>query len=139
METPERLVDFWVNYSKFYNRLYNAIDNVIQQQYHLNLNEFYLLYHLSQADKFKLRLTDLQPKIGLSHSALSRLVTRMENYQNKQLVWRSICEDDKRASYITLTKEGSQLFESISNVLNQTLDASLTKPDLDHIIRMVKG
>ncbi|WP_169871479.1 MarR family winged helix-turn-helix transcriptional regulator [Shouchella patagoniensis] len=137
MEKPNHLIDSWVHYAKFYARLSNALDSVLQQQYQLNINEFYLLYFLSQADQNKLRLSELHPKVGLSQSALSRLVSRMEDYRGEQIVTRSICEDDKRGTFIKLSASGETLLSSIRSTLDTTLNESLSSQDIEHILAIV--
>lgn len=132
MEGPDELIEPWINFTKFHRRLNKALDHVLQQQYHLNLNEYYLLYHLSKAEQGQLRLSELKPKIGLSHSALSRLVTRLEHF-NKKIITKSTYDEDKRSNFIKITNEGEKLLISISETLNVTLNNSLSPQDKDVI------
>ena len=55
-------------------------------------------------DDKKLRLQDLQKHVGLSQSAMSRLVTRLES-KDFGAIERSICKNDKRGIYIHLTNK----------------------------------
>ncbi|MGP7815762.1 MarR family winged helix-turn-helix transcriptional regulator [Niallia sp. 01092] len=136
MKNSDHIVDSWVNYAKFYSRLQSSIDYALQQQYQLSLNEFYFLYYLSKADNQTLRLSQLQPKVGLSLSAISRLVTRMESYQNKQIVKKSTYLEDKRSNTVTLTNEGEELLALIEVTLNDKLRGFLTDSDLEHILKI---
>ncbi|MGD6849278.1 MarR family winged helix-turn-helix transcriptional regulator [Rossellomorea aquimaris] len=136
MKNSDHIVDSWVNYAKFYSRLQSSIDYTLQQQYQLSLNEFYFLYYLSKADNRTLRLTQLQPKVGLSLSAISRLVTRMESYQNNQIVKKSTYLEDKRSSTVMLTNEGEELLALIEVTLNDKLRGFLTDSDLEHILKI---
>ncbi|MDR7246253.1 MarR family winged helix-turn-helix transcriptional regulator [Priestia megaterium] len=136
MKNSDNIVDSWVNYAKFYSRLQSSVDYVLQQQYQLSLNEFYFLYYLSKADDKTLRLTQLPPKVGLSLSAISRMVTRMESYHNNQIVKKSTYLEDKRSSTVMLTKEGEELVALIEMTLNDKLRESLTDGDLEHILKI---
>jgi len=136
LKNSDHIVDSWVNYAKFYSRLQSSLDYVLQQQYQLSLNEFYFLYYLSKADDKTLRLTQLPPKVGLSLSAISRMVTRMESYHNNQIVKKSTYLEDKRSSTVMLTKEGEELLALIEMTLNDKLRESLTDGDLEHILKI---
>lgn len=76
----------------------------------LSLNEFYVLYFLDQEDNKKLRLQDLQVSVGLSQSAMSRMITRLEA-KDCGVIERSTCDDDKRGVYIHLTTKGEDSLE----------------------------
>lgn len=54
-----------------------------------------------------LRMSDLADRVYLTPSGLTRLVDRMEN---RGLVQRGTDVDDQRASSVTATVEGSELF-----------------------------
>ena len=139
MDSSNNLIHSWVNYSKFYSRLYNALDTTLQQQYQLNLSGFYLLYYLSNSPNKTNYLTELQPKVGLSHSALSRLITRLESYNNTPLLIKTVNDVDKRSSFISLTQKGEGLLNQIVEELNNTLKNSLSEGDIEHILQIVNS
>lgn len=109
------------------------MDYSLHHQFQLGINEFYLLYFLAQTDEKKMRLSDLLPKVGLSHSALSRLVSRMEKYQGESLVQRTTDERDKRSVDVLLSEEGEQLAEEMLSLLNSTLKNQLSQKDINKI------
>lgn len=123
----------WINLTKYHNRLLKAMDYSLHHQFQLGINEFYLLYYLVQTDERKMRLSELFPKIGLSHSALSRLVSRMEKYRGESLVQRSTDERDKRSVDILLSEEGERLAEEMLSLLNSTLNKQLSEKDIGKI------
>src|SRR5690625_5614095 len=102
----KELVATWINLTKYHDRLLKAMDYSLHHQFQLGINEFYLLYFLAQTDEKKMRLSDLLPKVGLSHSALSRLVSRMEKYRGESLVQRKTDERDKRSVDVLLSEIG---------------------------------
>lgn len=88
----------------------------------LNLNEFLLLYFLSKADHQRLFQNDLQDKLHLSASAISRMLSKLEA-KNCEVITRITCQEDKRATQISLTEQGRTI---LANVLKE-VESSLEK------------
>jgi len=74
----------------------------------LGLNDFIVLYHLTQAVEGKLRRIDLAEKMGLTASAITRMLLPMEKIG---LVSREANAHDARSSYVVLAPGGKRLFE----------------------------
>ncbi|MGP4064040.1 MarR family winged helix-turn-helix transcriptional regulator [Oceanobacillus sp. M65] len=129
MNNPDQLIHIWMNFSKFHNRITRALDHVLQQKYKLGLNEFYLLILLSEAEEKKLLLSELQKRISLSQSALSRLVSRLEQH-HFHAVKRASFAEDKRSVYAVLTPSGEQYIEDIIKEINVVLEQSLSTKDI---------
>jgi len=87
----------------------------------LELNEFYVLYFLSQTPNQELRLNKLQEKIKLSQSAMSRLTQRLESKECR-VIERTYCVQDKRGIYIRLTVNGQKLFSKNIMAINDVID-----------------
>lgn len=129
MNTSDELIQTWINFSKFHNRITRALDQVLQQKYKLGLNEFYFLIFLNEAEEKKLRLSELQKMVGLSQSALSRLVSRLEQH-HLQVVERASFDQDKRSVYAVLTPSGGQYIVEIMKEINIVLEQSLSTKDI---------
>ena len=132
MNQPEQLIHAWVNFSKFHNRVTQSLDYFLQQKYHFGLNEFYLMMFLNETSEKKLRLSQLQNMISLSQSALSRLVSRLEQH-HLQPVERASYIDDKRSVYVVLTPSGQQHISTIQSEVNIILQESLSEKDISNI------
>lgn len=132
MNQPDQLIHTWVNFSKFHNRITHSLDYFLQQKYHLCLNEFYLMMFLNENSEKKLRLLQLQNMIGLSQSALSRLVSRLEQH-DLHPVERACYVEDKRSVYVVLTPSGQQHIVDILNEVNRILHQSLSEKDIKNI------
>ncbi|WP_215534996.1 MarR family winged helix-turn-helix transcriptional regulator [Ureibacillus chungkukjangi] len=132
MNQPEQLIHAWVNFSKFHNRVTQSLDYFLQQKYHFGLNEFYLMMLLNETSEKKLRLSQLQNMISLSQSALSRLVSRLEQH-HLQPVERTSYIDDKRSIYVVLTPSGQQHISTIQSEVNIILQESLSEKDISNI------
>ncbi|GEK27424.1 MarR family winged helix-turn-helix transcriptional regulator [Bacillus spizizenii] len=134
----ESLIETWFNFSKYYNRITNAINYTLKDQFELDIKEFTLLYTLSEADEKKLRLQELHSKIDLSLSALSRMVSRLQNYKDGELVSRITYPEDKRSAYIVLSETGEELLKSMLKTIDEALHKSLLPKDISNIVELLK-
>lgn len=114
------MINQWLKYTQLQKRKYDELEQKLSYETNLSLNEFYVLYFLSQQENRKMRLNILEQKVGLSQSALSRMIVRMENKKNG-LVVRKTCLDDKRGIYIELTDPGKSKLESAKLTMIESL------------------
>ncbi|MCR8656507.1 MarR family winged helix-turn-helix transcriptional regulator [Paenibacillus endoradicis] len=114
------LLNNWLSLSDIQTSINNKLETALQDKYSLSLKEFYVLYFLSQTSEKKLRLQQLQEMVGLSQSAISRLVGRMEA-KNCGALQRSICEDDRRGIYTRLTELGENKCKMALVTVNEIL------------------
>lgn len=105
----------------------------------LSLNEFIILFHLSQAPGEKLRRIDLAENIGLTASGVTRSLLPMEKVG---LVGRETNEQDARVSFVTLAAGGKQkLLEALERAELIASDAIPTakKEQLAELSALVEG
>ena len=100
--SDEKLAESWHELMGRYNQLTGRLDRELGAQHDLSSSEFEVLQLLHNA-KEKVRMSYLAEQVHLSQSALSRLVTRLEN---DGLVCRNTCTDDRRAQWTEITAEG---------------------------------
>lgn len=74
----------------------------------LGFTDFIILYHLNEALHGKLRRIDLAEKVGLTASAVTRLLLPMEKIG---LVSREANKNDARISYVVLAPGGKRLLQ----------------------------
>lgn len=86
----------------------------------LTLNGYYVLYFLAHSEEKKLRLNLLQEQMGLSQSAMSRMIARMEG-TNCGSIQRVSCECDKRGVYIAITECGLKRLAEAEPVVEDVL------------------
>ncbi|PNQ85994.1 MarR family winged helix-turn-helix transcriptional regulator [Paenibacillus polymyxa] len=123
------LLNIWLSLTKLQSNINDELEHALQENYGLSLNEFLVLYFLSQTEEKKLRLQHLHEMVGLSQSALSRLVVRMEA-KNCGALQRHICEDDRRGIYTSMTDFGEKKFDRALETFNQILESALSKDEL---------
>ena len=113
----------WFDFNRRQVELEALLEQTIaeQSQQSLTLKEFYLLHFLNQAQEKSLRQIDLPDKLHLSPSAVSRMVVRLEA-KNCGLLSRRCCDQDKRASFICLTKEGQTTLAYLQKAVEESLE-----------------
>ena len=136
MTTNHDFMNYWLSIDAIQNKVKKELENVLQAEYSLSLKEFYVLYHLSMAPDKKLRLQQLQEMIGLSQSALSRLVGNMEANSCGTLE-KQVCTDDRRGTYTHLTNLGEQKLQKSLVSFRETLRLRLSDIDVEGIINQL--
>lgn len=113
----------WFDFNRRQVELEAILEQTISEQsdQSLTLKEFYLLHFLNQAQEKSLRQIDLPDKLHLSPSAVSRMVARLEE-KNCGLLSRRCCDQDKRASFICLTKEGQTTLAYLQKAVEESLE-----------------
>ena len=113
----------WFDFNRRQVELEAILEQTIAEQsdQSLTLKEFYLLHFLNQAQEKSLRQIDLPDKLHLSPSAVSRMVARLEE-KNYGLLSRRCCDQDKRASFICLTKEGQTTLAYLQKAVEESLE-----------------
>ena len=122
----KHLITNWLSFSNLQMKITNELESSLQQNHQLSLNEFYVLLFLSEAPEKKLKLQQLQNNVGLSQSAMSRLVSRFEA-RDCGVLKRDICVDDRRAIYTSLTPEGEAKLDKAMVTFNETLVSTFSK------------
>ncbi len=112
----------WFDFNRRQVELEAILEQTIaeQSEQSLTLKEFYLLHFLNQAQEKSLRQIDLPDKLHLSPSAVSRMVARLEE-KNCGLLSRRCCDQDKRASFICLTREGQTTLTYLQKAVEESL------------------
>lgn len=118
-----RLAD-WLSLSQLIATVDNEMEAQLKGDVNLALNEFYVLHFLSVEDSRKMRLQQLQEKVGLSQSALSRLIGRMED-KRCGVINRHICTDDKRGIYISITDKGLEKLIAAEKIVDTVLEQAI--------------
>ena len=106
--SDEKLAESWHELMGRYNQLSCRLDRELSAQHDLTSSEFEVLQLLHNSDG-KVRMAFLAEQVHLSQSALSRLVSRLEN---DGLVCRNTCTDDRRAQWTEITAAGLKRYEA---------------------------
>lgn len=98
----------WRAYLNGVARINERLDAELRQ-FDLDLGEYEILVHLSESSEQQLRMSDLAARVRQSRSRLTHTVARMEN---KGLVLRKACPEDRRGVIAVLTGRGLTLLKT---------------------------
>lgn len=112
----------WRTLAALHGLIESRLERALQEAHALSVVEFTVLDALSRQHGFHLRMQQLSRAAALSASATTRLVGRLED---RGLLRRYLCEDDRRGIYTELTAAGSALLERARPDHDQVLRAAL--------------
>jgi DNA-binding MarR family transcriptional regulator len=107
--TDTDLADAWSETLRRHARVSCALERELQTAHGLGVSEFEVLEWLAVHGKDDCRMQELSEGVHLSQSALSRLVGRLEA---DGLVFRKLCQADRRGIYACITDEGRSRYEA---------------------------
>jgi DNA-binding MarR family transcriptional regulator len=119
------LVAAWHEVMDRHARVSSALEKALQRQHGLGLSEFEVLERLHEIEHEPCRMQVLSDAAHLSQSALSRLISRLEA---DGLVYRSMCEHDRRGIFAHLTEDGRARYEAARPTHRAVLAATLPAP-----------
>jgi DNA-binding MarR family transcriptional regulator len=141
----EAQVHGWRLLAVLHARIEARLERVLQAEHDLSVSEYGVLELLSRQDEHHLRMNQLAAAMALSQSATTRLVNRMED---RGLLMRYLCPDDRRGIYSEVTRAGFELLTRARPTHNATLGAELAEasanPEMAHLVAslapgLVKG
>ncbi|MGI5175064.1 MarR family winged helix-turn-helix transcriptional regulator [Dactylosporangium sp. CA-152071] len=96
----------------------------MQTEHQLSVVEYTVLDALSRQDGWHMRMQQLARAAALSSSATTRLVNRLED---RGLLTRVLCQDDRRGIYTELTAAGRALYEQARPAHDEVLATTLAE------------
>jgi DNA-binding MarR family transcriptional regulator len=110
----------WRTLAALHGHIEAALERELSTGFGLSVVEFTVLDALSRQDGWHLRMTQLARAAALSSSATTRLVNRLED---RGLITRILCADDRRGIYTEVTPAGQALLTAA----RPTHDAALAE------------
>ncbi|MFJ9605088.1 MarR family winged helix-turn-helix transcriptional regulator [Kitasatospora sp. NPDC101176] len=127
----------WRTLAALHGLIETALEKALQSEHRLSVVEYTVLDALSRQDGWHMRMQQLARAAALSSSATTRLVTRLED---RGLLARYLCADDRRGIYTELTPEGRTLLEAARPVHDAALEATLAQAaELPELAPLVRG
>ncbi|MFF2911393.1 MarR family winged helix-turn-helix transcriptional regulator [Paenibacillus sp. NPDC057934] len=130
------LIANWLAFTQMQSTVANKLEAKLMEKHNYSLNDFYLLMFLSQAPEKKLRLQQLESMIGLSQSAISRLVSRFEARSCGALE-RISCDEDRRSIYTALTDLGQSKIDSAMVTFNEELSKAFSTEEVRQLFEQM--
>ncbi|WP_024820441.1 MarR family winged helix-turn-helix transcriptional regulator [Arthrobacter sp. 31Y] len=126
----------WRTLAALHGSIETELEKSLQASSDLSVVEYTVLDALSRQDGWHMRMQQLARATALSSSATTRLVNRLED---RGLLTRILCADDRRGIYTELTQAGQKLLEAAKPVHDQTLASALeaagSVPELEPLVR----
>ncbi|WP_086828095.1 MarR family winged helix-turn-helix transcriptional regulator [Allokutzneria sp. NRRL B-24872] len=114
----------WRALAALHARIEDGLERALQQEHRLSVSEYSVLDVLARQDGWHMRMNQLSRAVVLSQSATTRLVSRLED---RGLLQRYLCADDRRGIYTEVTAEGHELLDAARPTHDRVLDEALTE------------
>lgn len=112
----------WRTLAALHGMIETALERALQAEHGLSVVEYTVLDALSRQDGWHMRMQQLGRATALSPSATTRLVNRLED---RALLTRVLCQDDRRGIYTELTQAGENLLRAARPTHDRTLQDAL--------------
>ncbi|MFF2040934.1 MarR family winged helix-turn-helix transcriptional regulator [Kitasatospora sp. NPDC058170] len=125
------LAQGWCALSLLHDRIETHVERALQSGHGLSVREYSLLDVLSRqhdGEGGHLQMKQVADAVVLSHSATTRLVTRLED---RGLLARYLCPTDRRGIYTNVSGAGLELLEEARPTNGAALREALAAADLD--------
>ncbi|MFH9868207.1 MarR family winged helix-turn-helix transcriptional regulator [Streptomyces lydicus] len=137
------LAQGWCALSALHSRIESHIERALQAGHDLSVREFSVLNVLSEQHDGPgghLRMHQVADSVVLSQSATTRLVTRLEE---RGLLSRYLCPDDRRGIYTNVTPDGLALLVEArpthDGALRDALQEAGRRPELAPLVTAVEA
>jgi DNA-binding MarR family transcriptional regulator len=130
----------WRTLAALHGLIESSLERELTSTHDLSVVEFTVLDALSRQDGWHMRMSQLARAAALSNSATTRLVNRLED---RKLIRRILCADDRRGIYTELTPIGRALYEQARPIHDETLERVLAEaaeqPELAPVVEALHG
>ena len=130
----------WRTLAALHGLIEADLERALQAEAKLSVVEYTVLDALSRQDGWHMRMQQLARAAALSSSATTRLVNRLED---RALLTRILCLDDRRGVYTELTPAGRRLLEATRPVHDATLadalEAARATPELAPVVGLLES
>lgn len=125
----------WRTLAALHGLIEGELERSLQKEHGISVVEFTVLDSLARQDGWHMRMQQLARAAALSSSATTRLVTRLED---RGLLTRILCADDRRGIYTELTAAGRTLLTDAhpthDRVLRESLEHAAAIPELEPLV-----
>ncbi|MBO9521462.1 MAG: MarR family transcriptional regulator [Nocardioidaceae bacterium] len=116
----------WRTLAALHGLIETELERALGPSVELSVVEYTVLDALSRQDGWHMRMQQLARAAALSPSATTRLVNRLED---RGLLTRVLCADDRRGIYTELTPAGSKLYRKARPLHDEALKRVLTEAE----------
>ncbi|GAA4550066.1 MarR family winged helix-turn-helix transcriptional regulator [Amycolatopsis samaneae] len=121
-DAKEARAQGWRTLAALHARIEDKLQRALEREHELSVSEYTVLDSLGRQDGYHLRMNQLATAVVLSQSATTRLVGRLED---RGLLQRYLCPDDRRGIYTEVTPAGRALLAAARPTHDAALAESL--------------
>lgn len=129
----------WRTLAALHGLIESELERTLGDEADLSVVEYTVLDALSRQDGWHMRMQQLARAAALSPSATTRLVNRLED---RNLLTRILCADDRRGIYTELTRAGRALYDRARPIHDDTLERVLieaaAQPELAPVVHALQ-
>ena len=129
----------WRMFLQVHTVLTQQLDRALQDRAGMPLSWYDILVHIGEAPHSRIRSRELEDRVFVSQSTVSRLAAKMEQ---AGLVTRTVPADDRRAVEIELTDAGGRSLrrarETAIEVIRRRFVTALHGDDAEHLLRILQ-
>lgn len=127
----------WRALAALHARIEDRLGRALEAEHEISVSEYTVLDVLSRQDEDHMRMNQLSNAVVLSQSATTRLVARLED---RGLLARFICVDDRRGIYTEVTPDGADLLDAARPTHDEALREALAEAaDLPELAPLVEA
>ena len=116
----------WRTLAALHGLIESSLERELTSSHDLSVVEFTVLDALSRQDGWHMRMSQLARAAALSNSATTRLVNRLED---RTLIRRILCADDRRGIYTELTPAGVTLLDASRPTHDRVLELAIRQAE----------
>jgi DNA-binding MarR family transcriptional regulator len=130
----------WRTLAALHARIEDRLGRALEGAHEISVSEYTVLDVLSRQDEHHMRMQQLAGAVVLSQSATTRLVTRLEE---RGLLARYLCADDRRGIYSQVTEAGAALLAAArpthDAAVREALEEAELVPELEPLVRALEA
>ena len=130
----------WRTLAALHGLIESELERTLGENAELSVVEYTVLDALSRQDGWHMRMQQLARAAALSPSATTRLVNRLED---RSLLTRVLCADDRRGIYTELTPAGRALYDRArphhDEALERVLAEAAAQPELAPVVNALQA
>ncbi len=138
-DAAEARAQGWRTLAALHARIEDRLGRALEAAHAISVSEYTVLDVLSRQDEHHMRMQQLSNAVVLSQSATTRLVSRLEE---RGLLARYLCPDDRRGIYSQVTEAGAALLAAArpthDDAVRTALEEAEQVPELEPLVRALE-
>lgn len=130
----------WRTLAALHGIIESRLERALAEEHRISVVEYTVLDALSRQHGWHMRMQQLARAAALSASATTRLVNRLEE---RGLLTRILCQDDRRGIYTELTPAGEALLRQArpthDAALTEALETAQQTPEVAPLVEALAG